>query len=237
MLSNAVQHNYVNLPGGAKMHLADVAVKCPHCATRFNSKQLPLFIETGRRNSELRQDFAGLLPQHEQYTVCTCPSCGNADWMKNFPAAKEELTPGQTPTPMLLNQRSIPAHLQFRDAAMTYERSGRDCYSIGFLYLYAAWCADDNRAYPQAGGYRRLAADAFSKSLMDRSCPAARLSEIEYLIGELFRRSGDFQAARDHFGRIIGKLPAQFALMARKLMRLADQKNTDAIQFIFEAKQ
>ncbi len=218
------------------MHLADVAVKCPHCGLRFNSKQLPLFIETGQRNSELRQDFGGLVAQPEQFTVCTCPSCGNADWMKHFPAAKEDLSGESGQTQGLLQQRSAPAHLQFRDAAISYERSGRDSYNIGFLYLYAAWCADDCGAAPQAAGYRRMAAYAFSKALQESSCPPGRASEIEYLIGELFRRSGDFQTARDHFARVIAKLPAQFALMARKLMRLADQQNSGAIPFIFETK-
>lgn len=218
------------------MHLADVAVKCPHCGLRFNSKQLPLFIETGQRNSELRQDFGGLVGQPEPYTVCTCPSCGNADWMRNFPPAKDETSTWTGPEQGLLQQRNAPAHLQFRDAALSYERSGRDAYNIGFLYLYAAWCADDSGAYPQASGYRRQAAAAFSRSLIDFSCPTARTSEIEYLIGEVLRRSGDFQAARSHFSRVIAKLPAQFALMARKLMRLADQQIAEAIPFVFEAK-
>jgi uncharacterized protein (DUF2225 family) len=216
------------------MHLADVAVKCPHCGLRFNSKQLPLFIETGRRNSELRQHFDGVIPQPEQYTVCTCPSCGKADWMKNFPAAKEEPVVGTTQ--VLLQQRNAPAHLQFRDAALGYERTGRSSYASGFLYLYAAWCADDSGALPQANGYRKLAADAFRKSLLESSCPPQRLAEIQYLTGELLRRSGDFQAARDHFAQIIAKLPSQFAMMARKLMRLCDQQSTEAIPFVFEAK-
>jgi tetratricopeptide (TPR) repeat protein len=233
MLESVLQTTHASLPGGVGMHLADVAVKCPHCGLRFNSKQLPLFIETGQRNSELRQDFGGLLPQPEQYIVCTCPSCGNADWMKNFPASKQELS-GEAP--VLLPQRNAPAHLQFRDAAVLSERNGRNLYNIGFLYLYAAWCADDSGAFPQANGYRRLAADAFAKSILTSSCPPERLGETEYLIGELLRRSGDFQAARDHFTRVIVKLPAQFALMARKLMRLADQQNSNAIPFVFEAK-
>jgi uncharacterized protein (DUF2225 family) len=218
------------------MHLADVAVKCPHCGLRFNSKQLPLFIETGQRNSELRQDFGGRLPQPEQYTVCTCPSCGMADWMKNFPAAKHEPSAEPASSHLLLQQRSAPAHLQFRDAAIAYERNGRNRYSIGFLYLHAAWCAEDSGASPQASSYRRLAAEAFLQALRTSSCPIGRSSETEYLIGELLRRSGDFQAARDHFAHVMVKLPTQFALMARKLMRLADQQNSKAIPFIFEAK-
>jgi tetratricopeptide (TPR) repeat protein len=156
--------------------------------------------------------------------------------MMNFPAAKQDPSAESASSQLLLQQRSAPAHLQFRDAAIAHERNGRNRYNIGFLYLHAAWCADDSGASPQASAYRRLAAEAFSQAIRTSACPLGRESEVEYLIGELLRRSGDFQAARDHFARVIVKLPTQFALMARKLMRLADLQNSEAIPFVFEAK-
>src|SRR5262249_35198307 len=115
--------------------------------------------------------------------------------------------------------------------ALNAERLGRDFYNIGLLYLHAAWCADDTRAHPQAREYRRLAADAFRKSLVDVSCPIAHKHEIEYLVGELLRRTGDFQGAKDHFKQAIPRLPAKFAYMARKLIKLAEAGNVEAIPF------
>jgi len=179
-------------------------------------------LDTGKRNSELRQDFQGRAAQHEPYVVCTCPSCGRADWSANFPTTSEEA---------VLNQANTTPHLQYRSAAIYAERSGRNFYNVGMLYLYAAWCADDNRAFPQSREYRRLAAEAFRKSLIDVSCPIARRPAVEYLIGELLRRCGDFEACRQHFRQVIPRLSARYSYMARKIMRLAESGNMQPVAF------
>lgn len=204
------------------MYLATIPVRCHTCGIKFNSRQLPVYTETGVRNSELRQDFEGLAEQFEPFTICTCPSCGLADWMHTFEATREVA---------VLNQPNTTPHLQFRAAALGAEKNGGDFYNIANFYLNAAWCADDARAYPQAREYRKLAADAFSKSLLDVSCPHEQRSIVEYLIGELYRRSGDFDRCRQHFNNVIQRLPARYSLMARKLIKLAGQGNMDSIRF------
>lgn len=210
------------------MYFADIAVKCPSCGVKFNSKQLPVIVDTGIRNSELRQDFQGQAPQFEPYGVCTCPGCGRADWVTEFPATEEQA---------VLTQPVVTPHLQYRSAALTAERDGKDSYSIGLFYLHAAWCADDNRAFPQAREYRRLAVDAFKKSLIDVSCPLDKRAQIEYLIGELLRRVGDFEAAKEHLRQAIPRLSGRYAYMARKLIRLAELGNVEPIQFEREFQQ
>jgi uncharacterized protein (DUF2225 family) len=204
------------------MYLTDVGVKCPNCGVKFNSRQLALLIDTGRRNSELRQDFEGTAEQFEPYAICTCPSCGRADWMTGFEPVNESV---------VLSQPTTTPHLQFRAAALAVEKSGRDLYKAGMFYLYAAWCADDTQAYPQAREYRRFAAEAFRRSLVDVSCPVDQRVEIEYLIGELLRRSGDFEASRQHFRQAIPRLPGKYAYMARKLTRLAEAGSIESIRF------
>jgi uncharacterized protein (DUF2225 family) len=204
------------------MYLADIGVKCPNCGVKFNSRQLPLVVDTGLRNSELRQHIDQVRPQYEQYSICTCPSCGLADWSTSF-LATEEIC--------VLNQPKSTPHLQYRSAALWAERQGKNFYAVGLFYLYAAWCADDIEALPQAREYRRLAQNAFAKSLVDVSCPPENRSEIEYLIGELLRRSGQFDNCKAHLQAVIGHLPAKFSVMARKIMKLADLKSLDLIKF------
>ncbi len=206
------------------LYVADVAVKCPDCGIKFVSKQLPLLLDTGCRNSELRQDFKGSMPQMEHYAVATCPSCGKADWSVSFQPIDEQA---------LLSQADMATHLQFRSAAIGAERRGRDFYNIGLLYLHAAWCADDVLAAPQAREYRKLAADAFRKAIVDVSCPVDQRPEIEYLIGELLRRAGEFEVARSYFNQVLPHLPSRFALMARRLIRLCESGNSEAIDFDF----
>jgi uncharacterized protein (DUF2225 family) len=204
------------------MYLAQIAVKCPRCGSKFNSKQLPAWVDLGIRNSELRQDFAGKAVQAEPYSVCTCPACGRSDWMARFPATEEEA---------VLNQSALTPHLQFRNAAMQTEQFSKDFYDVGYLYLYAAWCADDARAYVQASEYRMRAIEAFSKSLNDVSCPVKERPTIEYLIGELYRRVGDFPSAQSHMQEILPRLPGKLAYMARKIMKLANEGNSDIDNF------
>src|SRR5262249_28955306 len=168
------------------LYIAEVPVKCSNCGVKFVSRQIPVLFDTGYRNSELRQDFKGRIQQMEHYTVVTCPSCGRADWSSSFEQIDEQT---------VLSQPNLPSHLQFRTAAIAAERQGKDFYNVGLFYLHAAWCADDVMAQPQAREYRKLAADAFGKSLVDISCPIERRAEIEYLIGELLRRAGEFEAA------------------------------------------
>jgi uncharacterized protein (DUF2225 family) len=213
----------MNTPG---LYLTHINVKCPRCGTVFNTTQLPVLLDTGYRNSELRQDLKGALPPLEQYAVHTCPSCNHAGWSNSFTEVEEQTT---------LTEAAEIKHLQFRSAAIAAEREGRDFYTVGLFFLHAAWCADDSNARTQSAEYRRLTADAFKKSLTDGSCPLNQRSEIQYLIGELLRRAGDFEASREHFKQVLPQLPGRFALMSRKLIRLAEMNNQDAIDFAAEA--
>lgn len=206
------------------MLLAEVGVRCDKCGTSFVSRQLPTFIDIGYRNSELRQDYRGYNPMMEQYAIVTCPSCGRADWSTEFPPALGK---------PVLAQVASSAHMQYRQAALERERSqgSINSYQAAVFYIHAAWCADDSKAFPQAREYRRLAAESYKRSLSDNTCPQEARAETEYLIGELMRRSGDFEGARDHFRMCIGRLSARFAVMARKLMRLCEQGSAESIQF------
>ena len=204
------------------MDLVQVAVKCPQCGTEFNSVQVSAWIDTGMRNSEMRQDFAGTAPQMEQYAVCTCPICGKADWTSQFLKLSQ---------PALLNQAKLPAHLQFRTAATAAHQERRDYYNAGILFLYAAWCADDSKAYPQAQEYRRWAMQSFIQAARDISCPLNERPTVEYLIGELYRRTGDFAAAQSHLNNVLPHLPGKLAYMARKIIKLASFQNSELSTF------
>jgi uncharacterized protein (DUF2225 family) len=204
------------------MYVADIAVKCPTCSVLFVSKQLPVLIDCGKRNSELRQHFKGVIPQFEHYAVTTCPSCGRTDWVTTFEHTAEAVT---LPSP------DITPHIQFRAAAIIAEKEGRDFYNIGLFYLHAAWLADDVNAFGQAREYRKLAASAFGKSLTDGSCPAQEKATLQYLIGETLRRAEEFDKAIEHWRQVIPLLPGEMAMMARKLMYLAELKISDAIDY------
>src|SRR5581483_4155906 len=148
------------------MLTTDVSVKCPKCGTKFNARRVQNVADTGVRDSELRAIPPSVDQKYEAFAICTCPSCGVSDWTYTFESIDE---------PVYVQQSQMPAHLQYRTAAMTAEREGRNSFNIALLYLYGAWCADDTMALPQARDYRRKAADYFRRSLIDRSCPFPEL--------------------------------------------------------------
>jgi hypothetical protein len=76
-----------------------------------------------------------------------------------------------------------------------------------------------------------LAIQAFSKSLNDVSCPVIERPTVEYLIGELYRRVGDFAAAQTHMQEVLPHLPGKLAYMARKVMKLAAEGSTKVDNF------
>lgn len=207
------------------LYVADITVKCPSCGTKFKSQQLPIIIDSGRRNSELRQDFKGVIPQFESYAVCTCPGCGQASWVNKFPTVED--------ADVQITQAQLTPHMQFRAAALGAESRNEGFWDVGQLFLHAAWCADDVAASAQAAEYRRLASNAFVKALIEGSCPLNQRMALEYLIGELHRRAGDFEIASAQLRNAIPKLSGTYALMARKLIRLAENNDSNAIDFDF----
>lgn len=178
--------------------------------------------DTGLRNSELRHNPQDGSEPFEHFAVLTCPSCGKSDWANTFEVI---------PEPAPFNQQNLTAHLQYRTAAIEAERQGRDWFNVALLYLYAAWCADDAMAFPQAREYRRHAVESFRKSLLDNSCPFQERMTIEYLIGEILRRAAAYVDCQQHFKEVIPRLSSQYAFMARKLMRMAEGQNSEPVPF------
>lgn len=203
--------------------IIDIGVKCSKCGVKFNTRQMGVIFDTGYRNSELRHcPNNGSSVRTEPYIVATCPSCGKSDWATSFPTIDDEAT---------ANQQTGPPHLQYRSAAIEAEREGASWFNVALLYLHAAWCADDVKAVPQSREYRRLAAEAFRKSLLDDSVPPQEHMEVQYLIGEILRRAGDFTGSINYYKEVVPRLSSQYAFMARKLMRLAEGQDSQPIDF------
>jgi hypothetical protein len=203
------------------MLLAEVGVKCPRCGMQFNSTIPESVFDTGLRDSELRCVPAPGEQPFEPLVVCACPGCGKADWTLSFNPGSQLFGARETPT---------PSYSRFAQAAREAQDSGGSSYSLSMYYLYAAWCADDAGA-PAAGEYRRLSAELLTRSLADQSCPLFQRATVEYLIGEIQRRRGAFTECLRHFKEVIPRLPARYAFMARKLMRLAELSMSDPVPF------
>lgn len=97
------------------MFVAEYGVKCHHCGIKFRAKQIPIILDNGLRNSELR--LKGKAEHFEPFAVCTCPSCSHSDWATSFRRTEEQA---------VLGQKNDPPHLQFRSAAL----SGRKRWKI-----------------------------------------------------------------------------------------------------------
>ena len=102
------------------MYVAEFGVKCNNCGIKFRSRQIPIILDKGLRNSELR--LSGEAAHFEPFAICTCPSCSHADWATSFRRDDDNA---------VLGQKNDPAHLQYRSAALNAERSGKSFYHVG----------------------------------------------------------------------------------------------------------
>jgi uncharacterized protein (DUF2225 family) len=182
--------------------VASVTYTCPCCGQDFISHYCPSTNSLGPTTTDFFDMAAGEQPIH--YQVHTCTHCGFSceemeaeelsDQVKKFVA--EKITPR-------LTGDDIPSWMKFEFMALIDESVGSDPYSLGMLYLHAAWCALDLKRTESQAHFRkesiRYFEKAFSPEMLDRDL----LYLIPYLIAEQYRRTGDEESALQWYGYII----------------------------------
>ncbi|MFQ5845679.1 MAG: HEAT repeat domain-containing protein, partial [Planctomycetota bacterium] len=97
---------------------------------------------------------------------------------------------------------AIPALHRYRLALLTYEALGRlDENRRTGLYLAMVYCALDEGNEAVVTQYLKRLQPLVEKRADDEGLPADEMLASGYLAGEIARRLGDAQAARDHFAR------------------------------------
>lgn len=185
--------------------LQHIELTCPVCETQFRSQAVVSTNSFGGKRTDFHERAAGTQPL--PYLVHMCNRCG-------YTGAERDFTDEADVSPMLREQvwqelapqLTKPAVLgseKYESAAKVAEWQGLEPRHVADLLLRAAWCCVDEGDIEAERFFRRKAAWAFERALdgYDHVAPEER-AVLTYLVGELWRRVGDHQAARNWFDQV-----------------------------------
>jgi uncharacterized protein (DUF2225 family) len=142
--------------------------------------------------------------QSIHYQVHTCSYCGFSceeieddelsDEVRRF--VRDNITPR-------IPAGEIPSWTKFEFLALIDERVGSDPYSLGMLYLHAAWCCYDLKHSEGETHFRKVTIEYLTRAFEPGGMDEDVLYMIPYLIGEQYRRLGERRKAIEWFERVI----------------------------------
>lgn len=185
--------------------LQQIELTCPVCETHFRSQAVVSTNSFGGKRTDFHERAAGTQPL--PYLVHMCNRCGYTGAERDFteeadvsPTLREqvwsELAP-QIAKPAVLGSEKYEA------AAKVAEWQGMEPRHVADLLLRAAWCCVDEGDIEAERFFRRKAAWAFERALdgFDGVAQEER-AVLTYLVGELWRRVGDQERARQWFDQV-----------------------------------
>ncbi len=226
-----------------------VTLTCPVCDTAFETQLLTSTNTIGPRTTDLRALAAGFQPQEFLVHTCpTCGYSAFDDQFTSSetPAEPVEIDPAvaervrESIAPLVRN-RTIDAPRKWELAALVAGWNGEPAQDLGWFHLNAAWCCDDLLAMEEAARaadmptaaepdgessyadrqrqYRQQAAAEFEHALTEGNIAEDERAMYTYLVGELYRRTGDDDTASQWFHRAIagaGDVESEWAALAER---------------------
>ena len=201
--------------------LCSVTVRCPVCDEEFEAAEITS-CSHATADTDLRPHYMGFDPL--PHFVWTCPTCGVSAYSSEFTSLATAVR-GWIRKGHLGRPQSKAASRRYTLAARCYERAVAPALKLANLYLQASWCARQEEAEAAERLSQRRALEYFQQALeAEESTPAER-PKIVYLLGELCRRLGDFEAARAYFDRVPAGQWAELAARQRALAEAGDSGN------------
>ena len=180
-------------------------VICPCCKVGSEAKVLTGTNTFGGRYTDFHTRAAGMSPL--PYVIYTCPYCGYTGVTDQFmepttisPDIAKRVFTELSP---LVHRRAPEAGTRYEFAARIAEWRGDDANEIGNLYLRAAWCCVDDKDTEGELRYRQQAIAYFVRALDNSEVPLTQEPTTTYLVGELYRRVGEPDKAREYFDRVV----------------------------------
>lgn len=193
--------------------------KCPNCGTLFTATTVMSYGHASR-DSDFYPKFWGANPL--PFFVKVCPSCSYADYDSGFKSGEPHESKEIHSEPELQCWRKyelVAEHQQKRKAALL---------SIARTYHEASWCCRTvNRTISKLEQvFLSKARDLFEKALIEEAVPEAERPVITYLVGELYRRTGDNANALEWFTKVSALVKGSDKY--GWLLRLAENQATKA---------
>jgi len=196
-------------------------IRCPVCDEEFKAVRITSCGGRGQ-DTDLRPHFWGFDPL--PHFVWTCPTCGVSAYSDEFTQLASAVR-GWIRKGHLGRPQSKAASRRYTLAARCYERAAAPALKVAFLYLRASWCARKEGDMAAERLSQRRAVEYFRQALETGEANAEEQSQVLYLLGELSRRLGDFEAALSYFDQVPPGEWAELAARQRALAEAGDSGN------------
>lgn len=176
---------------------------CPCCHAQFKIDVRKSTTTPGFTTTDFFTMSAGEQSIHHQ--VHTCPHCGFSCEDFEEGELKDDVRRfvREAITPQLPEGEEIPSWKKYEFLALIDENLGSEPYTLGMLYLHAAWCCYDLRLKEQERYYRVLAIEYFLKVMESGEIDRDLVYLVPYMLAEQYRRTGDDDEASRWYGQVI----------------------------------
>lgn len=207
-------------------YLYEVDKDCALCGKSFRVTKVRSRLIKIKQDTDFCTYYKDVNPYY--YSIWVCPHCGYAAPDTHFDeihtAAKDKLT-------KFLTERKVNANFcgtRTREQAIaTYklaifynELLEVAASKIGGLYLKLAWLYREGEQQESEQAALAKAVECYERALFRERLPLGNMTEVTltYLVGDLFKRSGDTDKAIPYFNKVIS---SQQAKMERNIYNLA----------------
>lgn len=190
--------------------------QCPICAKEITVTRVRSRLEMIKQDSDFCRYYKGLNPYY--YDIWVCSHCGYAASHNYF----EELPPAVDSVRSFLTGRKVKANFageRTRDQAIvTYklaiyfaEMAKLLPSRVGGLYLKLAWLFREGAQHSEEQASLEKASEYYELAFLKEKMPIGNLTEltVEYLCGELLRRTGKTAEALHFLSKVVGNPKAK----------------------------
>ena len=179
----------------------DEKINCPCCNEKVTISILGS-TNSVRQYTDFHSQAMGYAPT--PILMNTCPNCGFSGYAQDFKKRLDKNLKSQIRTAItpLCQAETLNAGRRYELYAKIRQLAGDNVWELGNHYLQGAWAAFDEGTANEAH-LRRLALDHFREALVQNLVPVDQEANISYLIGELYRRIGELDAAHTWFNKVI----------------------------------
>lgn len=194
--------------------LYDKKLQCPICSANFTSKKVRTkFIKVNTHDTDFCPTYEEGSVNGLLYNVFVCPECGYAyseDFSKYFPPSTKESIQEKIQshwTPHNFSQeRTIPAAIQtYKLAAYVASLKKEKHIVIAGLHLRTAWLYRMANKHEKEQRFMKMAIEEYSNSYSTEDYKGTQVSDVRilYLLGELSRRTNQYDEAVKYFSMVI----------------------------------
>lgn len=217
--------------------LYTVEKQCPVCSGTFSATRMRSRLSMLKQDSDFCTYYKEANPNY--YTIWVCPTCGYAaqdTYFEETPAAVHSIRSFLAARKVNVNfagERTCEqAIATYKLAIFFAEMGGIISSRLASLYLKLAWLYREAEQSAEELVVLDKARIHYEQAFLTENTPFGNMTQLtlEYLIGELFRRTGQLPQALNYLGKVVAnpqaKQEKRILEMAREAWHKARAKNS-----------